>query len=115
MSVFNRIAGSEEPKIPVWPLMTNFSRLVDGEINMQTLAGLHDLDVGEVTELTTYLQTLGARIQVFSTALVTSGVDQAVASELARAIVTSRTFPLLLRIEQGTITEQQFRQKIGLS
>ena len=115
MSVFNRIAGTEEPKIPVWPLLTNFSRLIDAEITMQQLAELHELSQAEVIELQSYLVAISSLIEADKAELVRIGMAQPFVTDYAHARINVKVFPLMLRIEQGTITESQFRAKLGLS
>ena len=48
MSAFARLVGSQEPKLPVWPMITDMTRVMDGELTMQQLAEIHGLTAEEV-------------------------------------------------------------------
>lgn len=113
MSAFNRLAGTEEPKLPVWPIITDFTRVMDGEITIQQLAVKYSLSADEQVEVGEYLTALGSMVTTRATAMAAAlGVDNA--TETARAIVNAKMMHALLRAEQGTHTEASFRAVFGL-
>lgn len=114
MSVFNRIAGTEEPKIAVWPIMMDFTRVMDQEITMTELATIHSLTLEEVQECGEYLTAIGAIVQSEVATRMGIGWPQESAVRDARVSVDAVLRYALLRTEQGTLTEQQFRSQLGL-
>ena len=116
MSLFNRIAGTEEPKIGIWPIMTDFTRVLDQEVGfgLSELATKYDLSQEEQTEAGAYLQHLGSMVQDRATSLVANGIGANLATEIARSVVDAKFRHGLLRAEVGTITEQQFKDNLGM-
>lgn len=115
MSVFNRIAGTQEPKIPVWPIMMDITRLIDEEITFAELAAIYQLSPVEQAEIGEYLTAIGT---ILATELaIRTGLNwpEASANRDARVSVETVLRHALLRIEQGTMTLQQFRTVLGLS
>lgn len=115
MSAFARLVGSQEPKLPVWPMITDMTRVMDGELTMQQLAEIHSLTAEEVTEVGEYLTAIGSMVTTRATALVAAGIAVGDASEVARSVVNAKMMHALLRSEQGTHTEASFRSVFGLN
>lgn len=114
MSAFARLVGSEEPKLPVWPMITDMTRVMDGDLTMQQLAEIHGLSTAEVTEVGEYLTAIGAMVTTRAAALVTAGLAVDDATEVARSVVNAKMMHALLRAEQGTHDEESFRAVFGL-
>lgn len=115
MSIFNRIAGTLEPKIPVWPIMMDFTRVMDSELSFADLATKYELSPAEQAEAGEYLTAIGALVQSEVATRLTMGWPQESAIRDARVSVDAVLRYALLRAEQGTITESQFRARLGLS
>lgn len=114
MSVFNRVAGTEEPKIAIWPLITNMTRVLDGEITFQQFAALHSLSASEQAEAQEYLDHVTSLVQAKATALIGASIPQVEAVEIARCVVDAKFRHALLRCEGGTIDEATFRANLGM-
>jgi len=114
MSVFNRIAGTEEPKVPIWPIMMDFTRVMDGEIDMTQLAEIHQFNQTEMAEVGEYLTAIGGIVQAEAGVRMALNWPQESAVRDARVSVDAVLRYALLRTEQGTFTEQQFRTALGL-
>jgi hypothetical protein len=118
MSVFSRIASREispaKPKIAVWPIIVDFTRMLDNEISIAQLAVLYDMDQSEITECTEYLGAFLSRLSTTTAALIADGINAVTAEELARSRIHSLVWHLLLRIEHGTLTLAEFRNRLGL-
>lgn len=116
MSVFNRIAGTEEPKIPVWGIMVDFTMLIDQEITFADLVAMHQLSEAEQGEVVQYLTAIGGVVQQESEIRIVSlSWPTESAQRDARVSVHTVLWYALLRIEQRKITEAQFRAVLGLS
>ena len=114
MSIFNRIAGTEEPKVPVWPIMVDFTMLIDGEITFAQLVEMHSLTQEEQAEVVAYLTSIGAIVQAESAVRIGLSWESESAQRDARVSVHTVLWYALLRIEQGKITVEQFRAALGL-
>lgn len=115
MSIFNRIAGTEEPKIPVWPVMMDFTRVLDQEITFAQFATIYELSQAEQAESAEYLAAIGTLVIERTTALVTAGIATQLATIIARGTIDNQLRYGLLRTEQGTITEAALRAVFGMS
>jgi hypothetical protein len=114
MSAFDRLAGTEEPKLPVWPLITDFTRVMDGELSFAQLAATFELSASEQTEVGEYLTAIGVMVTSRVQSLMADGLGQEIAIETARAIVNAKVMHAMLRAEQGTHDEASFRAVFGL-
>ena len=114
MSIFNRIAGTAEPKIPVWPIMMDFTRVMDQELSFADLATKYELSPAEQAEVSEYLTAIGALVQAEVATRLTMGWPQESAIRDARVSVDAVLRYALLRTEQQTITEAQFRTRLGI-
>lgn len=114
MSIFNRIAGTEEPKIAVWPIMMDFTMVLDGEMQFADLATKYNLNQDEQLEAQEYLGAIGTMVQSEASVRIGLGWPQVSAVRDARVSVDAVLRYALLRAEQGTITLQQFREQLGL-
>ena len=114
MSIFNRIAGTDEPKIPVWPVMMDFTRVLDQEITFAQFATIHQLDQAEQAEAGEYLTAIGGLVTDRATALAGVGIPVQLATIIARETVDNQLRYGLLRAEQGTITEAALRAVLGM-
>ena len=115
MSLFDRIAGTEDPKIGVWPIMMDLTRVLDSEIDMEQLATIYSLSAAEQTEAGEYLTHCGNLVTSRATALVGAGIPLDLATVLARGSVDNQLRYGLLRAEQGTIDEATLRANLGMS
>lgn len=117
MSAFERLAGIQEPKLPVWGMITGVTRVLDGEVSLSDLAQTPDFTLSEAEQLEVgeYLVAIGAMVTARAEDLVLSGLPEELATEVARAIVNSKVMHALLRLEQGSHTEGSFRAVFGLS
>ncbi len=115
MSVFNRIAGTEEPKIPVWPLMVDFTMLIDQEITFADLITMHSLSELEQAEVVEYLTAIGGLVTTETGVRIGISWPSESAQRDARVSVHTVLWYACLRIEQGKITENQFRAALGLT
>lgn len=115
MSIFDRVSGTEEPKIPVWPLMMDFTRVLDSEITFQEFATLYDLSAAEQTEANEYLTAIGNLVTDRTTTLAGVGIPLALATIMARGTVDNQLRYGLLRAEHGTITEAALRTTLGIT
>ena len=115
MSIFNRVAGTDEPKIPVWPVMMDFTRVLDQEITFAQFATIHELDQTEQAEAIEYLTAIGTLVTERATALAGVGIPVQLATTIARCTVDSQLRYGLLRAEQGTITEAALRAVLGIT
>ena len=114
MSIFNRIAGTEEPKIAVWPIMMDFTMVLDGQMTTQQLAEAHQLNQAEQAEAAQYLAAIGAMVTSEAQVRVGVGFPMESAVRDARVSVDAVLRYGLLRCEQGKITEVAFRASLGL-
>lgn len=114
MSIFNRIAGVQEPKIAVWPIMMDFTMVLDGEITLEQLVEAHQLDEDEQVEVGEYLTAIGALVQAETQVRVGVGFPLESAVRDARVSVDAVLRYGLLKCEQGKITEAAFRASLGL-
>ena len=114
MSIFNRIAGTEQPKVAVWPIMMDITRVMDEEISFTDLAEQYSLSAEEQAEMAEYIQAIGAMIVTEVTERMTFGWGQVGATRDARVSIDAVLRYALLRIEQGTMTLEQFRTALGL-
>lgn len=115
MSIFNRVAGAEEPKIPVWPLMMDFTRVLDEEITFAEFATLYELSTAEQAEANEYLIAIGTLVTDRTTTLAGIGIPLALATVMARGTVDNQLRYGLLRAEHGTITEAALREVLGMN
>ena len=107
MSAFNRLAGTEEPKLPVWGLICDMTRVLDSDMTFADFAAMYELSASEQAEVGEYLTVLGGMVATFTTSLGSV--------ELARTVVNGKMMHALLRAERGTHTEASFRAVFGLS
>lgn len=143
MSIFNRIAGIEQPRIPLLQLLSDAIKVMDGEVAITALeyeTGVNgetaQLSQAEVAELGEYLVAFGARIEALvATAMkadmvtyrqTLQGADPMFISSVeaaaitakavleARSIVRSQLEDYLLNAERGNTTESEFRSWVGL-
>jgi hypothetical protein len=114
MSIFNRVAGTEEPKIPVWPIMMDFTRVLDGEMTIAELATVYELTAEEQTEAQQYLTRIGELVAERVAELVALGISQELSTILARGSVDNQLRYGLLRAEHGTITETELKTNLGV-
>lgn len=114
MSVFNRIAGTLEPKIPVWPIMMDFTRVMDQELSFADLATKYELSPEEQAEAGEFLTAIGVIVQAEVATRLALGWPQESAIRDARVSVDAVLRYALLRAEQGTISEEAFRARLGL-
>lgn len=114
MSVFDRVAGLEEDKIPLWGLLTHFQMLLDGDAVATDVVTAYQLDTTEQAELSTYLTRVNTLVTDKTTALVSDGLSNASATELARALVGFQFLVALHRAEQSLITKAEFESKFGV-
>jgi hypothetical protein len=112
--LFDRIAGTEEPKIGIWPIMTDFTRVLDGGFTLTELATKYELTEQEQADAAIYLQHLSSMVQNRATALVASGISADLATEIARSVVDAKFRHGLLRAEVGTINEADFKTSLGM-
>ena len=115
MSVFNRIAGIEEPKIPVWPIMMDIIRVMDQEITFAGLAELYSLSPEQQAEIGEYMTAIGVMLAEESATRISLNWPQASAVRDARVSVEAVIRHALLRVEQGSMNVTQFRQWLGLT
>jgi hypothetical protein len=115
MSLFDRIAGTAEPKIGVWPIMMDLTRVLDGELTMEQLATIHSLDAAEQTEAGEYLTHCGSLVTARTTELVGAGIGVELATVLARGSVDNQLRYALLRAEHGSIDEATLRANLGIN
>lgn len=114
MSIFNRIAGTEDPKIAIWPLMMDFTRVLDSEITFEQFATIYSLSENEKSEAGEYLTRIGELVTDRTVELMGVGISQSLATVIARGTVDSQLRYGLLRTEIGTITESQLRANLGI-
>ena len=114
MSIFNRIAGTEESKIAVWPIMMDFTMVLDGQMTAQQLAEAHQRDQAEQAEATEYLTAIGSMVTSEAQIRVGVGFPMESAVRDARVSVDAVLRYGLLKCEQGKITETAFRASLGL-
>ena len=115
MSIFNRVAGTEEPKIPVWPVMMDFTRVLDQEITFEQFSAIYLLSPEEQAEAAEYITAIGTLVTERATALAGVGIPVQLATTMARCTVDSQLRYGLLRAEQGTITEAALRAVLGMT
>lgn len=129
MSLFDRIAGTAEPKIPIWPFMMDVTRTLDTEITIQQLAEIHELTEAEVAEAIEYIAHIGGLVQSRAALLIKAwqiGTRQDLTAEEiealtahavldARGTVDNQLRYGLLRAETGKIDEPTFRANLGMS
>lgn len=114
MSIFNRVAGIEESKIPVWPLMVDFTRVLDNDLSLADFVIKYNLSTAEQTEANQYFAAIGSMIQAEVQARMNIGFPQDLAIRDARTSIDAVLRYALLRCEHGTITEAAFRTSLGL-
>lgn len=116
MTFFNRVAGTEEPKVPVWNLRTDIPRVLNQEpgFGIAELAAKYECDQVETAELGEYVTHAGTMIVARVTALMADGLNQANATEVAKATVDSIVSHALLRVEQGTMDQAGLREYLGM-
>lgn len=114
MSVFNRIAGTEEPKIAVWPIMMDISRVMDGRQTFADLAAKHDLDADEQARMGLYMTKLEALVAAEVAERTRIGMGQAFAQRDGRLAIDGLLRYLLLQAEQGVLTEDELDAALGI-
>ena len=112
MSVFNRIAGTEEPKIPVWFVISDCMKVIDGRLTFPQLVAEYDFTADEQAEMGSYLTAVGAILQTEIANRTALGDS---AERDARGAVENLMRTSLLQIEQGKMTLAEFRTLLGLS
>ena len=111
MSVFNRIAGTEEPKIPVWFIISDVMMLIDGEKTFQQLATEYTMTGPEQAEVGEYLTAIDGILTVEIANRTALGDS---AERDGRGAVENLVRTALLKIEQGKMNETDFRSLLGL-
>lgn len=116
MAFFDRVAGTAEPKVPVWNLRTDIPRVLNQEpgFGIAELAAKYECNQAEATELAEYVTHAGTMINDRVTALMTDGLSQPIAIEVAKAVVDSVVSHALLRVEQGTMDVAGLRAYLGM-
>ena len=129
MSIFNRVAGTEEPKIPVWPLMMDFTRVLDEEISFAEFAAKYQFSQAEQIDAVKYLTAIGTLVTTRQALLLKAwnveGREDLTQQEVdaltfharldARGTVDNQLRYGLLRAEQGTITEAALKATLGMT
>lgn len=114
MSIFNKAAGIEQPKIAIWHLITDMTRVLDGNLLFTDFANLYNLNQEETIETGQYLTKIADLVQERATKLINAGIDSDLSTELARSVVFVKFWHGLIRCENNTITEQEFKANFGL-
>lgn len=116
MTFFDRVAGTQEPKVPVWSLRTDIPRVLNQEpgFGIAELAAKYECDQAETAELGEYVTHAGTIITDRVAALMADGISQANAIEMAKAVVDSIVSHALLRVEQGTMDVDGLRAYLGM-
>lgn len=115
MSIFNRAAGLDQPKIAIWHLITDFTRVIDSLITFADLVAIYNLNEDEQLEASQYLTKIGTLVQERAIKLINNGLDEELSAELARSVVFVKFWHALIRCENKTITEAEFKSAFGLS
>jgi len=130
MSVFNRIAGTEEPRIRSLYILNDFRKLFDNVITETQLEVNHNISSTEdkaelaeykiaiATKVTTLHQLLRLLWQLDTRVDLSPQVKagaEALALKNARGLIFLELFVSVLQIEQGAITIAEFRTSLGLS
>lgn len=113
--MFTRLRASDENKIAVWPIMMDFTMVLDGEMQFSALATKYNLSQDEQLEAQEYLTAIGTMVQEEAAVRIGLGWPQVSATRDARVSVDAVLRYALLRAEQGTITLQGFRTMLGLT
>lgn len=124
MSLFNRIAGinpetrvftpGKDWKIPVWPIMMDVTRLLDGKISFADLVAEYDLSNTEQAQMQSYLGAINTMLQAEIAPRVSAGLPLDVATRDARLAIDGVLRYVLLMAEYGKITEVEFNSQLGL-
>lgn len=114
MSLFNRVSGLEFPKIAIWQLITDMTRVLDTELSFEDFVSMYNMTPEESYEANQYLTRIGDMVQERTLKLINNGIDAELSTELARSVVFVKFWHALIRCEKKTITEQQFKQTIGI-
>ncbi len=100
MSVFNRIAGTEEPKIAVWYIMMDVLKLIDSRMTFLELATAYNLSGAEQSELGEYLAAINAMVTSEVTKRTALGWETASATRDGRGAVENVLRVALLQIDK---------------
>jgi len=111
MSVFNRIAGTEEPKIPVWYIISDVMKVIDSRLTFAQLVAEYSFTSAEQTEIGEYLTAVGA---ILATEIGNRTALGASAERDGRGAVENLMRTSLLQIEQHKMTQAEFRTLLGL-
>lgn len=114
MSVFNRIAGTEEPKIPVWPVMGAVMRVLDGKWTFALLVQRFDLTEPEQAKVQIYLGAIGQLVQDTVAEYLRVGFSLPYATRAARVDIDGLLRYLCLQAEDQEITEAEFDAALGI-
>lgn len=112
MSVFNRIAGTEEPKIPVWFIISDCMKVVDSRMTFPQFAAEYSLTQLEQAEMGEYLTAVGT---ILTAEIANRTALGSSAERDARSAVETLLRTSLLQIEQHKMTLAEFRALLGLS
>jgi len=105
MSIHARLAGTEEPKLPVWGTITDFTRVMDGDMTFNEVATKYELSQAEQVQAGQILTAVGTMVTARAATM---------GEEVARSVVNAKMQHALLRAELGTNTEAEFLAVFGL-
>jgi hypothetical protein len=121
MRLFDRLRGfdndgTEVKKLPIWPVISRFTRVLDGSMSPQSFIDHFELDQQEQEELTAALAgVVGVMQSTIASYETNLNTTTAVATELARARIHAIVWHLFVGVEDGTVDLQEFQTTLNIA
>ena len=119
MPLFDRFRGRDDDnhevdKLAIWHAITSFAELLDGELTDAELIQRFALSADEQTVFESIKAKAVADISGISNALVSIGLDAAIAMSVARSTVRDQFTHTMMRAEFGYDSRAEFNSEMGI-
>lgn len=111
-SLYERIAGIQRPRVPVWPLMNHTWLFLEGLIAWSDIKTAMNLNDGEHSQLQEMFNALMVNAAAKPLCLAVPAGDAR--DEMQRQITFHDSFHLLLAIESERLTKAQVSAYLGV-
>jgi|GEM_PF-2825016 len=120
MSLYDRYRGIDDAgnlveKLGIWPTITDFGRMLDGEITATDISQAYGLSAAEQQEFDAVNAHATSTITAYVVGLMGVGISQATATSIARGIVRNQYTQALLKAEGNLGTKAEFDAAMGIS
>lgn len=110
MALFERLQPHEtQEEISINKFLASLNRVMHGEMTLEAFVTLHSLTQEDALEAQEYMQAVGAQITSRAAELVTAGLSESLAGELARAFMFTRVWHILTASKYGMTNEAEIR------